>query len=363
MSENYGSLDVQVEGCAYPVVLAPSVAGLGAAMGALGTPGRVVVVTNDVVGLLHADDAERSLKGSGWSPTRVTIPDGEAHKDLSTWRQLVEQILEAGVDRHTPVLALGGGVTGDIAGFAAATVLRGLPFVQVPTTLLAMVDASVGGKVGVNTVRGKNLIGAFWQPQLVYAAVSTLSTLSDPELRCGMGEVLKHAVLVGEQDLSALEHDAPALRERDVDCLARWVRRSVACKARVVAADPREAGVRATLNLGHTLGHAIESVAGFGQIRHGEAVAMGLVGVTRFAESRGWAAPGAARRLAALAVNLGLPTQCPTNLDIEALCAAVAFDKKRGRATLTLVVPCAPGRVELRPLPLGEVPELVKFLF
>jgi 3-dehydroquinate synthase len=332
-------------------------------MRAVGAPGRVVVVTNDVVGPLHADDAERSLVEAGWSPTRVTIPDGEACKDLSTWRGLVEQILECGVDRHTPVVALGGGVTGDIAGFAAATVLRGLPFVQVPTTLLAMVDASVGGKVGVNTARGKNLVGAFWQPRLVYAAVSTLSTLSDPELRCGLGEVLKHAVLVGEQEICELENEAIALLDRDVDCLASWVRKSVECKARVVAADPRETGVRATLNLGHTLGHAIESVAGFGQIRHGEAVAMGLVGVSRFAESRGWAEPGFARRLAALAIELGLPSQCPTNLGIKELCAAVAFDKKRGRATLTLVVPCAPGRVELRPLPLGEVPELVKFLF
>ncbi len=363
MSVEQKRVDVQVEGCSYPVVIAPTLAGLGATMHAVGRPGRVVLVTNEVVGPLHAEDAERSLAGAGWSPIRVTIPDGEDRKDLHTWRVLVEQILDCGLDRNTPVLALGGGVTGDIAGFAAAALLRGVPFVQVPTTLLAMVDASVGGKVGVNTERGKNLVGAFWQPRLVYAGIATLETLSEAELRCGLGEVLKHAVLVGESELQALETDARALANRDVARLTEWVGRSVACKADVVAADPREAGVRATLNLGHTLGHAIETVAGFGEIRHGEAVAMGLVAVTRFAEARGWTAPGLARRLSALASALGLPTQCPSNLDHEALCSAVGFDKKRSRATLTLVVPCAPGRVELRPLPVGEVAELVQFLF
>jgi len=363
VSEAYKTVDVLVEGSTYPVILAPSLLGLGAFMRAVGVPGRVVLVTNDVVGPLHAEEAERSLTAAGWSPARVTIPDGEERKELGTWRELVEQILQLGVDRRTPVVALGGGVTGDMAGFAAATVLRGLPFVQVPTTLLAMVDASVGGKVGVNTLRGKNLVGAFWQPRLVYAGIATLRTLSDAELRCGLGEVLKHAVLVGEAELQQLERDAGALANRDLSCLTEWVGRSVACKASVVAADPRETGVRATLNLGHTLGHAIEAVAGYGHIRHGEAVAIGLVAVTRFAEARGWTAPGLARRVALLAAALGLPTQCTTNLDRHALCEAVGFDKKRARATLTLVVPCAPGRVELRPLPLGEVAELVEFLF
>ena len=254
-------------------------------------------------------------------------------------------------------------MTGDLVGFAASSVLRGLPFVQVPTTLLAMVDASVGGKVGVNSAHGKNLVGAFWQPRLVYAPFSALGTLPDAEVRCGLGEVVKHALLSGEDALRELEGDQAALCRRDPAALARAVRASVTCKSAVVAADPRESGVRATLNLGHTLGHAVEQVAGYGRVRHGEAVSIGLVAITRFAERRGWASPGLARRVADLCAGLGLPVQAPGDLDHDELCRAVGFDKKRDRATITLVVPSAPGRVALRPLPIGEVPDLVDSLF
>lgn len=360
---SYGSIDVVVDGAAYPVELAPGFDGLARAMGAVMRPGRVFVVSNDVVAPLHAEAVRAGLADAGWDVRRVDIPDGESQKTLATWSSLVSQVLDLHPDRSTPVLALGGGVTGDLVGFAAASVLRGLPFVQVPTTLLAMVDASVGGKVGVNSPHGKNLVGAFWQPKLVYAAFSALDTLPVEELRCGLGEVVKHALLSGEDALRELEADQPALRSRDPAALARAVRASVACKAAVVAADPRESGVRATLNLGHTLGHAVEQVAGFGSVRHGEAVAIGLVAITRFAERRGWAEAGLARRVADLCLGLGLPVRSPVELDRDALVRAVAFDKKRDRATITIVVPSAPGRVTLRPLPLGEVPDLVGSLF
>lgn len=360
---SYGSIDVVVDGTGYPVELAPGFDGLARALGAVLKPGRVFLVSNDVVAPLHADAVRAVLVGAGWEVLRLDIPDGEAEKTLATWTSLVLRVLDLHPDRNTPVVALGGGVTGDLVGFAAASVLRGLPFVQVPTTLLAMVDASVGGKVGVNSAHGKNLVGAFWQPRLVYAPFSALRTLPMEELRCGLGEVLKHALLAGEAATRELEADQAALRAGDSAALARAVRASVACKAAVVAADPRESGVRATLNLGHTLGHAVEQVAGFGAVRHGEAVAMGLVAISRFAERRGWAETGLARRISDLCVGLGLPVRCAPGLDRDALVRAVTFDKKRDRATITLVVPSAPGRVALRPLPLGEVPELVESLF
>ena len=363
MNASFGTVNVEVEGEAYPVVLAPGFEGLGQAVAAVLPAGRIVVVTNDVVAPLHAAAAEQALRAGGWDPAFVVLPDGERHKNLDIWRDLVGRLLDVPVDRRTPVLALGGGVTGDMVGFAAASVLRGVPFVQVPTTLLAMVDASVGGKVAVNTIQGKNLVGAFWQPRLVYAPFAALETLSDAELRCGLGEVLKHAVLGGEGPFAALEADAPALRNRGSEAVARAVRASVVCKAAVVAADPRELGVRATLNLGHTLAHAIEAVAGYGAIRHGEAVAMGLIAVTKYSEAAGWSHSGLSRRVAELCVGLGLPARPADDLDRDALVRAVAFDKKRDRATITLVVPAAIGQVVLRNVPLTEVPALVDALF
>ncbi|MDP2312506.1 MAG: 3-dehydroquinate synthase [Pseudomonadota bacterium] len=356
-------IPVAVAGAAYDVVIAEDFGGLGAAMAAGRDSGRCVVVTNPVVGPLHAAALLHELRGAGWQPEVVELPDGEANKTLETWQALVQGILALRIDRHTPVVALGGGVTGDIAGFAAATALRGLPLVQVPTTLLAMVDSSVGGKTGVNAPQGKNLVGAFHQPALVWAALTTLRTLPDDELRCGFGEVVKHAVLQGEDALAACEALAPALVRRDASALARVVADSVRTKAAVVAEDPLENGRRAVLNLGHTLGHALEAVCGYGTLRHGEAVAIGLLGVTRYAAARGWLdTPDLPDRLLALSLALGLPTRVPAGVEPGALAAAVGFDKKRARGMLRLVVPSAPGRVDLRSIPVEEVPLLVQAL-
>ena len=354
---------ITVDGGTYPVVLAPGLDGLGAALTEALPVGRCVVVTNDVVGPLHAAAALASLTTAGWEPTLMTLPDGEHQKHAATWLGLVDSLLDAGVDRKTPVLALGGGVTGDLVGFAAASVLRGVPFVQVPTTLLAMVDASVGGKTGVNTRHGKNLLGAFWQPRLVYAPFATLRTLEDAELRCGLGEVVKHAMISGEDAFAACERHAADLVARDEAALARVVRDSVRTKAEVVQADPRENGLRAILNLGHTVGHAVESVAGYGALRHGEAVSLGLVAMTRFARSRGWITdPALTDRLEALLSALGLPVRAPSDLDPDALAAAVFFDKKRSRGSITIAIPVALGRVDLRPLRVEEVPDLIRHL-
>jgi 3-dehydroquinate synthase len=354
---------VNVEASPYEVVLADSFAGLGAELGRIFPVGRCALVTNDVVGPLHGAALEAEVASAGWAPTRITLPDGEDHKDVSTWSGCVDALLDARVDRKTPVLALGGGVTGDMVGFAAASVLRGVPFVQVPTTLLAMVDASVGGKTGVNTRQGKNLLGAFWQPRLVWAAQASLRTLPDDEMRCGLGEVVKHAILADEAALARCESLAPRLVAREPGALAQVVADSVRCKAAVVMADPRESGVRATLNLGHTMAHVIEAVAGYGRVRHGEAVALGLVAILRFSRHRGWLRdPGLVERVERLLAALGLPERIPPDLADDALIAAAGFDKKRTRGMLTLAVPVEVGNVDLRSLPMEEVGELVACL-
>ncbi len=356
-------IPIGIAGGAYDVVLRDSFAGLGAELAAQRDPGRCVVVTNPVVGPLHALGLLTELRAAGWSPEVLEVADGEANKTLATWQALVEDLLRARVDRRTPVLALGGGVTGDIVGFAAATTLRGLPLVQVPTTLLALVDSSVGGKTGVNTPQGKNLVGAFHQPVLVWGALDTLRTLPDDELRCGFGEVVKHAVIGGEVALSTCEALAPALVRRDPEALARVVADSVRTKAEVVAQDPLENGRRAILNLGHTLGHALEAVCGYGVLRHGEAVALGLLGVTRYAAARGWlTATNLPDRLGALHSALGLPARSPPGVDAGALASAVGFDKKRLRGMLSLVVPSSPGQIDLRSIAVDEVPDLVQAL-
>ncbi len=357
-------IPVNIEGAAYDVVIAPGFAGLGEALGAVAPKGRCVIVTNAVVGPLHAPALRAELLGAGWEVSCLDVPDGEAHKTLANWSALLHAILELGVDRRTPILALGGGVTGDLVGFAAASVLRGLPFVQLPTTLLAMVDASVGGKTGVNTAHGKNLVGAFHQPRLVWASLATLSTLPREELRGGLGEVVKHALIAGECALAACEASAPALRAGDPEALARVVAESVVTKAGIVAADPLEQGSRALLNLGHTLGHALEAVLGYGVLRHGEAVGLGCLAMTRFARAQGWLPdPGLPERLERLLCALELPTHVPGAPSPLALAKAVGFDKKRLRGMIRIVVPIAPGRVELRSLPLNEIPALVASLW
>lgn len=329
----------------YDVVIADSFAGLRRRLDALGL-GRVVVVTNPLVAALHgrhlADELGECV--AAW----VELPDGEQFKTLETWQGAVKGILDARPDRKTAVLAFGGGVVGDIAGFAAAATLRGLPVVQVPTTLLSMVDSSVGGKTGVNTAHGKNLVGAFHQPRLVWAALDTLATLPARELRCGLGEVLKHTILESEEALTELELATTALASASPSALAPMVARSVRLKARIVEQDPQEQGVRATLNLGHTLGHAIERVAGYGEWSHGEAVALGVVAICRHALHRGLAAdPALAGRVTSLAAGLGLPTVLPDSLATEALVEAMGFDKKRERGMVRLVIPLSAGNVQL----------------
>jgi 3-dehydroquinate synthase len=267
------------------------------------------------------------------------IPSGEAHKTRDTWARVTDGLLEAGCGRDTTVVALGGGVVGDLAGFVAATFMRGVPVVQCPTSLLAMIDASIGGKTGVDTVAGKNLVGAFHPPAAVLADVETIRTLSPAQRRAGLAEAIKHGVLADADYFARLEADLPALLDAEPSATLDAVARSVEIKAEVVRADEREHGRRKTLNLGHTLGHALEHVSGYALL-HGEAVAIGMVLEARIAERLGIADPGTARRIEEVVARAGLPVRRPANLSIDAVVDATRLDKKArgGRVEYALPV-------------------------
>lgn len=333
--------------------------GLGDAMAGVFEPRKVVIVTDDRVGPLWGDAAEASLARAGFDAVRVTLPNGEAAKHVGTWTTAVDGILAAGADRRTPIVALGGGVVGDLAGFAAASTLRGLPYVQVPTTVLAMVDSSVGGKTGFNHARGKNLVGAFHQPRLVYAALQTLTTLEARERRAGLGEVVKTALIGDPSLLERLEAAPVAAAEGEPGALVPVVSRCVQLKAEVVAADERESGWRAVLNAGHTVGHALETVCGYGVLRHGEAVGLGLVAEAAWAVREGICTTKALPdRLSRLLEALGLPHVFP-GADHDALVRCMGVDKKTLGDMLRLPVPVRPGQFVLVDLPAARLPDLL----
>jgi 3-dehydroquinate synthase len=265
------------------------------------------------------------------------IPSGEAHKTRDTWARVTDGLLEAGCGRDTTVVALGGGVVGDLAGFVAATFMRGVPVVQCPTSLLAMIDASIGGKTGVDTAAGKNLVGAFHPPAAVLADVETIRTLSLPQRRAGLAEAIKHGVLADADYFARLDADLPALLDAEPSATLDAVARSVEIKAEVVRADEREHGRRKTLNLGHTLGHALEHVSGYALL-HGEAIAIGMVLEARIAERLGVAEPGTAQRIRELLERAGLPVQRPAALPVDAIVDATRLDKKarQGRVEYSL---------------------------
>lgn len=302
----------------------------------LGQP-ACAVITDDNVAPLYAQRLQASLNQAGLRSCLCVLPHGEKTKSLDTMRVLYGFLAENHITRGDIVIALGGGVIGDTAGFAAATWMRGVRFVQMPTSLLAQVDSSVGGKVAVDLPQGKNLVGAFYQPSLVLCDPDTLETLTDVFWRDGLGEVVKYGAIADLPLFELLEKAAPLGRAGLMAHIGAVLRRCVQAKADIVAADEREAGVRVTLNFGHTLGHAIEVCQGFGGLSHGMAVAVGMAQITRVSEARGETEPGTAARLAALLQALGLPTEVPAGLDEEALLAAMAADKKNTAAGLTVV--------------------------
>lgn len=308
--------------------------------------GRAMVVTHPELNALYGAALVAGLAAAGFATAVAEVPAGEETKSLAQVAILYDACVAAGLERGSPVVALGGGVAGDLAGFVAATYLRGVPFVQVPTTLLAQVDASVGGKVAVNHPRAKNLIGSFHQPLLVVADVATLRTLPARELAAGLAEAVKHGVLADAEYFAYIEANAGALLARSLPHLAHVVAGSCRIKAAVVEADEREeSGLRQVLNLGHTVGHALEAAAGYGRFLHGEAVAVGMVAAGRLALTMetGWQAADQ-ERLEGLLAALGLPTRLPA-LPVASLLEAASLDKKSTGGQVTWVLPEAIGRV------------------
>ena len=312
----------------------------GQASGA-GHSGRCAVLTHPAIAKAHGQTLLSSLRLAGFEPALMEIPDGEANKTLDTVAGLYERFVETKLDRRSPVIALGGGVVGDVAGFAAATYLRGVPFVQIPTSMLAMVDASVGGKTGVDLPQGKNLVGAFKQPALVLIDPAVLSTLPPAEFRSGLAEVVKHGIIGAPELFEALEGKNEAIPP----ALAELIADAVRVKVALVEEDPFESGRRAVLNLGHTFGHAIEIVSGY-RTRHGEGVAIGLAAATRLAARRELCDPTLVTRVEGLLERLGLPTRV-VGLPPEQIVAAMATDKKRAGSRLRFILPRAIGDVDV----------------
>ena len=354
------ALEVALGERAYPIEIASGFEGLGDRIAGLGAR-RVVVVTNPVVARLSLPRVLGELLRAGLRCDALLVPDGERTKTLATWERLVLDLLAIGVDRHTWVVALGGGVTGDLAGFAAATTLRGLPFAQLPTTLLAMVDSSVGGKTGVNAGRGKNLVGAFYQPRLVWAALDTLATLPAPELQSGLAEGIKHGLVADPALWEWCEENAAALAMGASSALGHLVLESARIKAQIVASDEREAGVRGLLNFGHTAGHALEAALGPGRLRHGQCVALGMVAECQSAAASGALSGAAVSRVRLLCLALGLPTQVP-RVSLSDLVDASRMDKKRAHGIVHAPVPTRLGHAEMRPLEAPEVERMLSFL-
>lgn len=330
------SLDVDLGERSYPILIGEQLIDRGELLAPHIRGKQVAIVTNDTVAPLYLERLMQSL--AGYTVTPVVLPDGEAWKNWETLQLIFDGLLSARHDRKTTIIALGGGVIGDMAGFAAASYQRGVNFIQVPTTLLSQVDSSVGGKTGINHPLGKNMIGAFYQPQLVLIDTATLATLPARELSAGLAEVIKYGLICDEPFLGWLEENIDRLRELDQAALTEAIRRSCAAKAAVVGADEREAGVRATLNLGHTFGHAIETHQGYGAWLHGEAVAAGTVMALEMSRQLGWISIDERDRGVRLLARAGLPVVPPSDMTPDDFMQHMAVDKKVLDGQLRLVL-------------------------
>jgi 3-dehydroquinate synthase len=347
------SFAVRTASHTYPVVVGQGVlAALPQYLAAVGLTGRLWLVADTTVYARYGPQVEATLRAAGRDVRSHTVPAGEESKSLAQAAALYDWLLEGHVERRDALLALGGGVVGDLVGYVAATILRGIAFVPLPTTLLAQVDASIGGKVAVNHPRGKNLIGAFHQPRLVVADTTTLATLPPRERAAGWAEVIKMAVILDAELFALLEREVDALCALQPGPTETAIRRAMQLKAEVVGEDERESGRRAILNYGHTVGHALEAATGYTRYLHGEAVAIGMRAEAQIAVGLGVLAPGVAARQNALIARFGLPTSAP-GVDRAALLAAMEHDKKVQAGRLTWILPTRLGAVAIR----RDVPE------
>lgn len=309
---------------------------IGNRCAAIGLASRVAIITNPTVNAFFGAVVRRSLEESGYVVSVIEIPDGEIYKNAETLSYVYDALIESGLDRKSFIVALGGGVVGDLAGFAAATYLRGIPFVQIPTTLLAQVDSSVGGKTAIDHPRGKNLIGAFYQPSFVLIDVDTLTTLPEREYRAGLAEVIKYGIALDLPFFEYLEQHADAIMSMDQECLETLIHRCCQLKAQIVELDEKESGLRAVLNYGHTLGHAFEMLAGYSELVHGEAVAIGMVLAARISGKIGHCAAAEIERIELLISRFGLRTQ-PPKVDRQRLLGAILTDKKSKDGAISFI--------------------------
>jgi 3-dehydroquinate synthase len=354
-------ITVPLPGRSYPIVIGTGLLeALGPAMVEAGIGGSIGLVQDEAVAGRYGERTRSSLEKAGYRVVPIEVPSGESSKSLTQLEALYEALSAAGLDRASAVVALGGGVVGDLAGFAAATYLRGIAFVQVPTTLLAQVDASVGGKTGIDLPAGKNLVGAFHQPHLVWIDLETLATLPEPDYRSGLAEVIKYGVIADAPLLGYLERNQEAILTRQPEHLEQIVGRSCQIKAEVVGQDERESGLRAILNYGHTVGHAVETVSGYGHYLHGEAVAIGMAAAGWLSVRLGRLSPEWASRIEGLIARYGLPTRLREPLPTELLMSAMRQDKKSRGGELRFVLAREPGDVAVAPVPDDVIQEALE---
>ncbi len=351
-------VDISLGERSSPIRIGPGLLGEPAAWDGLPAAASALVVTNNVVEPLYGPALRAAIGGRYGAVHTVVLPDGEVHKDWQTLNLIFDALLGHGCDRKTVLFALGGGVVGDMTGFAAASYMRGVPFVQVPTTLLAQVDSSVGGKTAINHPLGKNMIGAFYQPVRVLCDLSTLQSLPPREFSAGLAEVIKYGPIADMALLDWIERNLDALLARDTAALAHAVRRSCEIKAGVVGQDERESGLRAILNFGHTFGHAIEAGMGYGQWLHGEAVGCGMVMAAHLSRLLGLVDAAFVQRLTALIARAGLPVTGP-DLAPERYLELMRVDKKAEGGQIRFVVITAPGQAEMRAAPDALVREAI----
>jgi len=332
----------------YQVRIGPGLlSGLGAMVREVAPHDRAALIVDDNITDTHGQAAEVSLRSASYDPLVTTMTSGEDHKNLATVESLYHKLLDERLERRSPVIALGGGIVGDTGGFVAASYLRGVPFVQCPTTLLAMVDASVGGKVGVNMPQGKNLVGAFHQPVRVVVDTDTLKTLPKRDFICGLAECIKHGVIRDPELFDWIDQNVSAILDLDPGSLVELVERNVRIKAAVVMEDEREAGVRAHLNFGHTFAHAIEAGTGYGQYLHGEAVSLGMIAAARLAVDTGRCDLSVVHRLKSLLEKIGLPASTNDLPATDKLITIMRSDKKVADGKVRLVLPDKLGAVSI----------------
>ena len=342
------NINVQLADRSYPILIGSNcLADFGKELSAVHFPQRIVVLSNSTVDNHYGWIVTESLNNAGFTFLCFNIPDGEEFKTLETLRSIYDFLLENDFDRGCGLIALGGGVVGDIAGFAAATFLRGIPYIQIPTTLLAQVDSSVGGKTAVNHPLGKNLIGAFYQPEMVLIDIAVLNTLEAREVSAGLAEVIKYGVIRDYEFFCWLENNVQKLKEREPDTLIHAIKKSCQIKAEIVALDEREGSIRAYLNFGHTFGHAIEKLSGYGHWKHGEAVAVGMVVASKISAQQGLCTQQDVERLTRLLGALELPVE-PPDFPLDEYVVSMQRDKKVKLGSLTLVLNRGLGEVVLQ---------------